>query len=201
MSPVSTLTSRSTRGTSNSSSTDSPAMHRSASPAVPATSSKAAPGPSGTSPAAPSGVPRAHTAGPACKHVLPLEERFAWDGIDEIKANARGWTTKTFVDLPFRHHRPEGHRDGGSFRARAAQGRAAHYLGYRSWYLVLRAVRHIPRDPGAAGLVWGYGAAAVAREQRCADVAARAYLRRQQSLRQLPLRARETLRQRRRLSA
>ena len=133
--------------------------------------------------------------------VLPLEERFAWDGIDEIKANARGWTTKTFVDLPFRHHRPEGHRDGGSFRARAAQGRAAHYLGYRSWYLVLRAVRHIPRDPGAAGLVWGYGAAAVAREQRCADVAARAYLRRQQSLRQLPLRARETFSRRRRLSA
>ncbi len=133
--------------------------------------------------------------------VLPLEERFAWDGIDEIKANARGWTTKTFVDLPFRHHRPEGHRDGGSFRARASQGRAAYYLGYRSWYLVLRALRHAPRDPGALGLVWGYGAASLAREKRCDDVAARTYLRRQQSLKQLPLRARETFRQRRRLSA
>ena len=54
--------------------------------------------------------------------VLPLEERMAWDGVDEFKANARGWHTTTFEDLPFRHHRPEGERDGapgGRARTRA----------------------------------------------------------------------------------
>ena len=37
--------------------------------------------------------------------VLPLEERMAWDGIDEMKAHAAGWHTMTLTDLPFRHHR------------------------------------------------------------------------------------------------
>jgi poly-beta-1,6-N-acetyl-D-glucosamine synthase len=138
----------------------------------------------------------------AClEDVLPLEERFAWDGIDEIKANARGWQTKTFVDLPFRHHRPEGHRDGGRFRARVAQGRASYYVGYRPWYLVLRAIRHLPREPGAVGLVWGYAKSGLSGDERCSDVDARAYLHRQQSLRRLPVRVRETFARRRRLSA
>jgi biofilm PGA synthesis N-glycosyltransferase PgaC len=132
--------------------------------------------------------------------VLPFEERFAWDGIDQIKANSRGWRTKAFVDLPFRHHRREGERDG-RFASRVAQGRAAHYLGYRGWYLGLRALRHMPREPAAVGLVWGYTRAALGGEPRCADERARAYLRRQQSPAQLPLRARETLAKRRRLSS
>ncbi len=44
--------------------------------------------------------------------ILPLEERIAWDGIDEFKANACGWHTQAFEELPFRHHRREGERDG-----------------------------------------------------------------------------------------
>jgi hypothetical protein len=126
------------------------------------------------------------------EEVLPLEERFAWDGIDEIKANARGWRTRTFVELPFRHHRPEGHRDGTRFAARVQQGRAAHYMGYRAWYLALRSLRNLPRDPGATGLVWGYVTSAVAREEKCSDRAAREYLRGQQRVGRLPARMRET---------
>ena len=126
------------------------------------------------------------------QQVLPLEERLGWDGIDEFKANALGWSTETLKDLPFRHHRREGERDGGQFRARAAQGRSAWYMGYRPWYLVLRALHNARRDRAALGLVWGYTAAAVSREARIADPAARAYLRRQQSLRHLPTRLRES---------
>ena len=44
--------------------------------------------------------------------VLPFEERHGWDGIDQLKARARGWVTGTAVDLPFYHHRGEGERDG-----------------------------------------------------------------------------------------
>jgi glycosyltransferase involved in cell wall biosynthesis len=126
------------------------------------------------------------------QQVLPLEERLGWDGIDEFKANALGWSTETLKDLPFRHHRREGERDGGQFRARAAQGRSAWYMGYRPWYLVLRALHNARRDRAALGLVWGYAAAALSREARMSDPAARAYLRRQQSLRHLPARLRES---------
>jgi cellulose synthase/poly-beta-1,6-N-acetylglucosamine synthase-like glycosyltransferase len=124
--------------------------------------------------------------------VLPLEERMGWDGIDEFKANARGWRTQTFLDLPFRHHRREGERDGRR-RARINQGRAAYFLGYRPWYLTLRALYNTRHDRAALAMVWGYAGAALRREPRIADETARSYLRRQQSLGALGLRAREVL--------
>jgi poly-beta-1,6-N-acetyl-D-glucosamine synthase len=123
------------------------------------------------------------------RDVLPFEERLGWDGIDEFKANARGWTTRTLVDLPFRHHRIEGERDG-AWQSRVEQGRAAHYMGYRAWYLALRALHHARRQPAAIGLIWGY---ATAGPERMADADARAYVRRQQRLRNVPVRAAEAL--------
>jgi biofilm PGA synthesis N-glycosyltransferase PgaC len=125
------------------------------------------------------------------QQVLPLEGRLGWDGIDELKANARGWRTTTFTDLPFFHHRSEGERDGMAFKARVTQGRSAHYMGYRFWYLLLRSAGNTPRDPAAVGMVWGFLGAALHREPRLADTDARAYIRRQQSLRNLPVRIRE----------
>jgi glycosyltransferase involved in cell wall biosynthesis len=122
------------------------------------------------------------------QELLPLEERVAWDGVDEFKANSRGWRTAAFEELPFRHHRREGERDGTAWRARRNQGNAAYYLGYRSWYLVLRAVWQMRREPAALGMIWGYAVAALRRDARNSDPEARAYLRRQQSPRNLRLR-------------
>ena len=133
--------------------------------------------------------------------VLPFERRLAWDGIDEFKANALGWRTTAFEELPFRHHRPEGQRDGSAWRARTNQGIAAHYLDYRPWYLVLRSLWQARRGPAALAMIWGYAQAALAREPRLEDEAARAYLRRQQSIRLLPLRAAEAAGRRRRVAS
>lgn len=128
----------------------------------------------------------------AClQEILPFEERVAWDGIDEFKANARGWRTQAFEDLPFRHHRREGERDGTTWRARSNQGHAAYYVGYRPWYLVLRALFNARREPASLGMIAGYVAALVRREPRSDDLAARAYLRSQQSVRRLRLRSLE----------
>ena len=54
-----------------------------------------------------------------------------WDGLDEISVQLRGMRTTTFVDLPFRHHRPEGGRELSSLHQGDALGRAAWYMGYR----------------------------------------------------------------------
>jgi poly-beta-1,6-N-acetyl-D-glucosamine synthase len=127
----------------------------------------------------------------AClQEILPFEERVAWDGIDEFKANARGWRTEAFEDIPFKHHRREGERDG-AWLARRNQGHAAYYVGYRAWYLVLRSLFNARRDPAALGMIAGFAAAFVRREPRSRDVDARAYLRRQQSMRSLRLRSLE----------
>lgn len=122
--------------------------------------------------------------------VSPLEKRTGWDGIDAFRARARGWRAATFRDLGFRHHRPEGRRHGrwAGWRAR---GRAAWYMGYRPAFLVLRAVHNARTDPFALALLHGWAAAAVLHEPRCADAKARALLRREQRLRELPARRRE----------
>jgi biofilm PGA synthesis N-glycosyltransferase PgaC len=131
--------------------------------------------------------------------IRPLEERMGWDGIDAYRANARGWHTATFKDIPFRHHRGEGIRDGLPREAWLARGRAAHYMGYRPSFLVLRALRHAVREPAAFTMVAGFLRSALAREPRCPDAVARRYLRRQQRLRALPLRSLESLGKRPRL--
>ncbi len=125
--------------------------------------------------------------------VLPLEDRPGWDGIDELKAAARGWRTQSFPDLEFRHHRALGRRDQSRWRRLFEVGRAAHYTGYRPTYLVLRSVFKARKELAALALVGGYTMAALRREPRCEDDLARAFLRRQQALRRLPVRAREAL--------
>jgi biofilm PGA synthesis N-glycosyltransferase PgaC len=124
--------------------------------------------------------------------VMPLEQRLGWDGMAEAKANMSGWTTRLLPDLPFLHHRPEGSRDG-EWAARVAQGRSAHYMGYRSWYLALRACRHAIRTPSGLGLIWGYALAELHREQPCPDPRIREYVRQQQHPAHLPTRLCEAI--------
>ncbi|MGH3004335.1 MAG: glycosyltransferase family 2 protein [Gaiellaceae bacterium] len=125
--------------------------------------------------------------------VLPLEERMGWDGIDVLRANASGWTTRIIDDLAFRHHRTEGIRDGARRRAWAAQGSAAHYMGYRPSYLLARTLHRAWREPAALAMLPAYVAAGIRREKRCSDTAVRVWLREQQRLRNIPSRAREAL--------
>ncbi len=84
------------------------------------------------------------------------------DGIDELKANAKGWRKQqhsricrsSTIDRKVNETELR-------FSARMSQGRSAHYMGYRFWYLALRAFGNTLRDPAALGLLWGYIGAAV----------------------------------------
>ena len=125
--------------------------------------------------------------------VLPLEERLAWDGVDEAKARARGWTTRTFTDLPFRHHRAEGERDGSALARWAEVGRSCHYMGYRVPYLAARAAHYATRDPAAIGMLWGFLVSAARREEQLDDDAAKEIVRSGQRLRHLHRRRREAV--------
>lgn len=125
------------------------------------------------------------------EQVQPLEPRLGWDGIDEARAVMNGWRTRVVPGLYFRHHRPMGRRDGSRFRARAAEGIAAHYMGYRFSYLLVRSLWHARRDPSALGMVWGWAGAVLRRERPCADATVRAYVRRQQVARHFARRFRE----------
>jgi poly-beta-1,6-N-acetyl-D-glucosamine synthase len=114
--------------------------------------------------------------------VMALEPRMGWDGLDEIRVQLRGFHTETFVDLPFRHHRPEGGRERSSLHHGDALGRASWYMGYRPTYLALRAFYRARREPTALAMLWGYAAAAVRREPRCPDADVVRALRERQRL-------------------
>jgi glycosyltransferase involved in cell wall biosynthesis len=137
------------------------------------------------------GATRAYRA-ECFRQVTPLERRMGWDGIDELKAQVAGWKTRTLADVPFKHHRPLGAREG-SWSRWVGQGDMAHYMGYGFGYLLVRTGYRSLREPSAAGMLWGYVAAVAGRKQRVADEDVRRHLRKQQSLAALPRRAREAL--------
>jgi poly-beta-1,6-N-acetyl-D-glucosamine synthase len=112
------------------------------------------------------GATRAYR-GDCLQDVEGLEPCMGWDGLDEISAQLRGYHTQTFVDLAFRHNRPEGGRELSSLHQGEALGRAAWYMGYRPSYLTLRAIYRARREPAAIGMLWGYFGSARRRAPRC----------------------------------
>ncbi len=105
-----------------------------------------------------------------------------WDGIDELKAQVAGWHTRALDDVPFRHHRALGAREQ-SWSKWVRQGDMAHYMGYRFSYLLARTAYRALREPAAAGMVWGYVAAAAHGSAHYPEAAVRNHLRDQQRVR------------------
>jgi glycosyltransferase involved in cell wall biosynthesis len=140
------------------------------------------------------GATRAYRA-ECLRAVLPLPEAVGWDGVDELKASVLGWKTAVISDLPFYHHRSVGERDGASTSRWLAEGSCAHYMGYGFAYLLVRTFGRAlrDRDPAAFAMLWGFFGAKLRREPVYPDRAVRAYLRRQQRIRHLPLRMLESL--------
>ncbi len=114
--------------------------------------------------------------------LMALEPRMGWDGLDEVKVGLRGYRTRQFRDVEFRHHRAEGGRERGRLHARSVSGRASWYMGYRPSYLLLRALYQARRDPAALAMLWGYAAEGASGASRCPDGELIAALRERQRL-------------------
>jgi poly-beta-1,6-N-acetyl-D-glucosamine synthase len=129
------------------------------------------------------------------EQIAPLEPRMGWDTIDEIKAQINGWSTRSISTIAFYHHRATGARDGER-RSWESQGHLAWYLDYRPSYLVFRTLFRALQDRHAVAMLFAWASSGVRREPRYPDRNVRRFLREQQSVRQLPRRAREVLRMR-----
>jgi poly-beta-1,6-N-acetyl-D-glucosamine synthase len=126
------------------------------------------------------------------KQVTPLEERMGWDGVDELKAQVNGWTTRTVPELSFYHYRILGARES-AWLMWSRQGDMSHFMGYRISYVLARTAFYLRRDVRAIAMVWGYARATTERRPRCSSDAAIAHLRELQSWHSLPSRVREKL--------
>jgi biofilm PGA synthesis N-glycosyltransferase PgaC len=120
-----------------------------------------------------------------------IEERLAWDTIDEVYARMRGLRTRSFPGIVALHHRPCGSADG-TLRGRARHGRCVYITHFPLAWVSLRAVKTAAERPALlSGLTFlgGYLWAGVVRTPQVEDPAFRAFVRRE-----LGVRARRALR-------
>lgn len=114
--------------------------------------------------------------------VFALEPEMGWDGVDEVMAELKGYTTAGYTEFGFRHHRKVGERDG-RLAAGMALGQQAWYMGYRPTYLLLRALYRARENAASLMMVWGYTHAAVTGAAQCPDPQVTRRVRERQRLR------------------
>lgn len=110
-----------------------------------------------------------------------IQERLAWDTIDETIARMRGFRTRTFEDLVAVHHRPWASADG-TLRGRARYGAAAYIVHFPLYWVALRSLKIATARPeGISGLafLYGYARAAFRRTPRVEGGEFRAAVRRE----------------------
>jgi biofilm PGA synthesis N-glycosyltransferase PgaC len=109
-----------------------------------------------------------------------------WDAVDELRAQMKGWKTRTFRDLCVRHHRPTGAVEG-RLKGRVRQGETSYFLGY-TWSQILarstyRGLMDRPFILGGTAMLWGYVRSWLTRKPQFGDQELRAYLRQKKSVR------------------
>ena len=95
-------------------------------------------------------------------------ERLGWDGIDEVLARMRGYTTRSFDDAEALHYRETGSADG-RLRGHVRWGEAHWILNHGLVWTTARAfktARLRPRGASGAAYLYGYARAAVRRVPR-----------------------------------
>jgi glycosyltransferase involved in cell wall biosynthesis len=110
-----------------------------------------------------------------------IQERLAWDTIDETLARMRGFRTRTYEHLVAIHHRPWASADG-TLRGRARYGAAAYIVHFPLYWVALRSLKVATARPeGISGLAFFYGylRAALQRTPRVEDGEFRRAVRRE----------------------
>jgi biofilm PGA synthesis N-glycosyltransferase PgaC len=110
-----------------------------------------------------------------------IQERLAWDTIDETLARMRGFRTRTFENLIAIHHRPWGSADG-TLRGRARYGTAAYIARYPAYWVALRSLKMAttqPRVISGLAFFYGYVRAGVRRTPKVEDDEFRRAIRRE----------------------
>jgi poly-beta-1,6-N-acetyl-D-glucosamine synthase len=110
-----------------------------------------------------------------------MQERLAWDTIDETYARMHGYRTVSFRDLVSIHHRPWGTADG-AIRGRTRLGQCAYITHYPPLWVLLRSLKlalERPRGVLGAAYLYGYARAFATRTARVEDRRYRHFARRE----------------------
>jgi len=105
-----------------------------------------------------------------------------WDTIDELKANMLGFTTRTFPDVPLRHHRETGSADG-VWKDAVKNGHGCYVTGYHPLFMAAKCIRRLAHRPllvRGVGQAWGFCRAYFKDVKQLTDPSLRAYIQKQQ---------------------
>lgn len=114
-----------------------------------------------------------------------VQERLAWDTIDETYARMHGFRTRALPSLVALHHRPWGSADG-TLRGRARHGECAYIVHFTLLWVMLRALKVARSRPlGLSGIAFlcGYLRAAARHTERVEDPVFRRFVRRELRMR------------------
>ena len=119
----------------------------------------------------------------ACwEQIEPLVQAPGWDTIDEVKANMKGWSTRTYPDLRVVQHKPTGAADG-TWLNFFKNGRANYVSGYDPLFMLAKCVKRtfgVPPLIPAVALGAGFCSAYFKGTPQVQDAEVIRYLRRQQ---------------------
>ncbi len=110
-----------------------------------------------------------------------IQERLAWDDLDEVYARMRGYETRSIPHLVVRHHRQSASADG-ILRGRARHGQCAYIVHFTLPWVTMRAfkvARERPRVVSGAAFLYGYLKAMLVRVPQVEDPEFRKFVRRE----------------------
>jgi glycosyltransferase involved in cell wall biosynthesis len=114
--------------------------------------------------------------------VSPLISAPGWDTVDEVKANLKGWKTRTFPHIHLVQHKPTGEADG-VWRDAFKNGLANYVAGYHPIFFFGKCIRRVTDRPvvvRACALLAGFMSGYLRRMPQISDPEAIRYLRQQQ---------------------
>lgn len=105
-----------------------------------------------------------------------------WDTLDEVKANMRGWTSRSFPELPLTHYRVTGAADG-RWRNLVKNGKSDFISGYHPLFMMAKCISRLTSRPylfGSFALAYGFIKSYLTGIPQVDDPDLIRYLRRQQ---------------------
>lgn len=112
-----------------------------------------------------------------------LANNICWDMIDDLKAQMKGWQTRSFRDIKFIHYKRIGFGQGNMIKTQIRAGQILYSYGYHPLFIVAKGVYRILDKPyviGGLAIICGYFKALIKREKQIEDKEMIKFLRRQQ---------------------
>jgi len=88
-----------------------------------------------------------------------LEQRICWDIIDDIKAQMKGWHTRSFSNIKFIHHKRIGFKQGNIVKTQMKAGQILYTFGYHPLFLIGKGLYRVFEKPcviGSLAMLYGY---------------------------------------------